>query len=105
VKACCFASSRYDALAFQWDQTLWLVDVEQAATLDAAALEAHMHLTPLVRGSQQAFASCSSTCHISYNYQPSAPPALLTGMRDYPCRGAVVSEATKGHAESALASG
>ena len=50
-------SKVYDFDAKKFDETLWLVDVAETS---GAALAAHAHLTPLVKGSQHAFASANS---------------------------------------------
>ncbi|KAH8065398.1 serine-type peptidase [Aureococcus anophagefferens] len=50
-------SKVYDFDAKKFDETLWLVDVAETS---GAALAAHAHLTPLVKGSQHSFASANS---------------------------------------------
>ena len=47
----------YDWDAKKFDDTLWLIDVVEQSS---SALAAHGHLTPLVKGSQHAFASANS---------------------------------------------
>ena len=45
------ATREYDFEAKKFDESLWLVDLARASTLDDAALRAHAHIQPLIKGS------------------------------------------------------
>jgi len=54
------ATKVYDFKEKTFDETLWMVDLEKAATLGDGELKKHAHLTPLISGS--ASSPCWSPC-------------------------------------------